>query len=86
MSNATLWVGAAVALLVCQAPLLLALVRSRPMGALVALQQATVVTVLVLVSITEAIRRSAFFDLGLALAMLAPASGLLFARFLERWE
>jgi multisubunit Na+/H+ antiporter MnhF subunit len=52
----------------------------------VALQQATVVTVLVLVSITEAIRRSAFFDLGLALALLAPAGGLLFARFLERWE
>ena len=86
MSNATLWVGSAVALLVCQVPLLLAIARGRPMGALVALQQAAVVTVLVLVSITEAIRRPAFFDLGLALALLAPGGGLLFARFLERWE
>ncbi|HET7624099.1 MAG TPA: monovalent cation/H+ antiporter complex subunit F [Verrucomicrobiae bacterium] len=52
---------------------------------LVALQMAGLITVLVLLAISQAINRPSFFDLALALALLAFPSGFMFSHFIERW-
>jgi multisubunit Na+/H+ antiporter MnhF subunit len=80
-----LWLWAALALLAGEVPLLWRLLRGHLIGALAALQQGQVVTVLVLLSTALGIHQPSFFDLALALSLLSAPGGLVFARFLERW-
>ncbi|MGH2929318.1 MAG: monovalent cation/H+ antiporter complex subunit F [Candidatus Dormibacteraceae bacterium] len=80
------WLWTALVLLAAEVPLLWRLVRGPLLGSLVALQQAQVVSVLVLMVLAEGIDQPAFFDLAVALALLAPAGGLVFARYMERWQ
>ncbi len=52
---------------------------------LIALEAATLVCVLALLTIEQGLERQSFFDLSLAMAVLAIPSTLLFARFYRRW-
>jgi len=46
---------------------------------------AGMIVTLLLVMLAEGMSRVNFYDLALALALLAFGGGLVFARFLERW-
>jgi multicomponent Na+:H+ antiporter subunit F len=81
----TVWLAPCVALLVGLVPLGVVIVRRSALEGLVALELASVFNTLILMLLAEAFHRPAFMDLGLALALLALAGGLVFARLLERW-
>jgi len=81
----TLWVAPCVALLVGLVPLGVVIVRRSPLEGLVALELASVLNTLILLLLAEAFHRPGFEDLALALALLALAGGLVFARLVERW-
>lgn len=80
------WLWAAFVFSCLQAPLLWVCTRARAMGALVALQLSSVVVVMTLLALAEGTGRAPFYDLVLTLALLTLPSGLVFARFLERWD
>ncbi|HTW84042.1 MAG TPA: monovalent cation/H+ antiporter complex subunit F [Candidatus Sulfotelmatobacter sp.] len=79
------WYAAAIPLLLGIVPCLIVAVRGRIVDALVALEVATVLAVLVLLLIEQGIQRQTFFDVSLALAVLAFPSTLLLARVYRRW-
>ena len=79
------WWIAALALILCLVPCALACLRGDAIDRLVALEAATVIVSLVLLVIAEAMGRQSFADLGLTMALLSFAGGLVFARFLGRW-
>ena len=81
----TLWVAPCVALLVGLVPLGVVIVRRSPLEGLVALELASVLNTIILMLLAEAFHRPGFEDLALALALLALAGGLVFARLVERW-
>ena len=81
----TLWVAPCVALLVSLVPLGVVIMRRSPLEGLVALELASVLNTLILMLLAEAFHRPGFEDLALALALLALAGGLVFARLVERW-
>ena len=81
----TEWLVAAVALLAGLVPCGWLCLRGDAVDRLVGLELAGIIDTLVLVLLAEAFGRQIYFDLALALALLAFASGLVFARFLERW-
>jgi multicomponent Na+:H+ antiporter subunit F len=81
----SVWLGAAIALLVALVPAGAVIVRRPAIEALVALELAGILNTLVLMLLAEAFDRPAFFDLALVLALLSLAGGLVFARMLERW-
>ena len=55
------------------------------MERVVALEMASVLSTLCLVTLAEAMQRPLFLDLALAQALLSFGAGLVFARFTERW-
>ncbi len=59
--------------------------RARLIDAVLALNLAAVLATLELVLLAEGIDNTAFYELALALAVLAPIGSLVFLRFLERW-
>jgi multisubunit Na+/H+ antiporter MnhF subunit len=59
--------------------------RGQPAERLVGLEMAGMIEVLLLVLLAEGFHRVPFYDIALALALLAFGGGLVFARFLERW-
>jgi multicomponent Na+:H+ antiporter subunit F len=79
------WVVAALALLAGLVPCGWLCLRGDPVNRLVGLELAGVLDTLVLLLLAEGFHRQVYFDLALALALLSLASGLVFARFLERW-
>ena len=79
------WVLAALALLAGLVPCGWLCLRGDPVNRLVGLELAGVLDTLVLLLLAEGFHRQVYFDLALALALLSLASGLVFARFLERW-
>lgn len=79
------WIVAALALLVCMVPCFLLCLRGDAMSRLIGLEAGSTMTVMVLLALTEAYQQSSFVDLALTLALLTYGSGLVFARFLERW-
>jgi multisubunit Na+/H+ antiporter MnhF subunit len=79
------FVLAAVVMLAATAPCLVVVVRGTVMDALVAYEAVSSVVVMVLVLLAEGFRRSGEFELAVLLAVLLFGSGLVFARFLERW-
>ena len=79
------WYAAAAPILLCLIPCVIVAVRGTTVDALIALEVATAVTVVVLLLAEQGMQRQTFFDVSLALAVLALPSTLLFARFYRRW-
>ena len=79
------WIVTALALLVCMVPCFLLCLRGDALSRLVGLEAGSTMAVMVLLALTEAFNQSSFVDLALTLALLTYGSGLVFARFLERW-
>lgn len=80
-----MWNWTAIALLICLAGPFVRCIRGDIVSRLVALEGASSICVIVLLSLAEAYRRVPFVDLSLTLALLSFGAGLVFARFLERW-
>lgn len=79
------FVIAAIAMLAGVIPCGIAVVRGQVMAALVAYEAISAIVVMVLILLAEGFKRSSEFELGVLLAVLLFGSGLVFARFLERW-
>jgi multisubunit Na+/H+ antiporter MnhF subunit len=79
------FVIAAIGMLVAAVPCLIVISRGKTMEAVVAYEAISILAVLVLVLLAEGFRRSSEFELPVLLAVLLLGSGLVFARFLERW-
>lgn len=77
-----LFLVAAVALLAGWLPLAATTVRRRPLGGLVALELAGVLTTLVLVCLAVGLHGSSFAPVALVGALTTIVGGLVFARFL----
>lgn len=82
----TAFVIAAIAMLAALIPLGVVLCRTRVMSAVVAYEAISSVAVLVLMLLAEGFGRLGEFELAAVLAALLLGSGLVFARFLERWR
>jgi len=80
-----LWIMAVIGLAVALVPCGIVVLRGGPFDRLVALQLATLVTVLALVSLAVGLERPSYTDLALTLALLAFPGTLAFAFTLERW-
>ncbi|MBO0708190.1 MAG: hypothetical protein J2P43_04380 [Candidatus Dormibacteraeota bacterium] len=81
----SVWYAAALVLILAQVQLLWRLARGHLLGAIAALQAGAVLSVLVLMCLSEGMGQTSFLDLAVALALLTAPGGLVFARFLERW-
>ena len=79
------FVIAAIAMLAAVVPCGITVVRGTVMAALVAYEAISAITVMVLILLAEGFRRSGELELAVLLAVLLFGSGLIFARFLERW-
>jgi multisubunit Na+/H+ antiporter MnhF subunit len=79
------WTIAAAALLLTLVPCGIAVFRGSSVERLVGLEMAGIVESMLLILLAEAFGRSNFYDLALAMSLLAFGGGLVFARFLERW-
>jgi multicomponent Na+:H+ antiporter subunit F len=80
-----LWLLAAAGMMLSLVPCIITCLRGKPMERLVGLEMAGVVTTLLLALLSQGFHRIPFYDLALTLALLSFGSGLVFARFLERW-
>ncbi len=86
LADMNLWLVAALVLAIAMVPCGLLILRSASLDdAVVALQMAGVVTVLLLVLLAQALSRPSFYDLALALTVLSFPAGMMFAYFLECW-
>lgn len=85
-SGMNLWLWAALAMLLAVAPAGIVAFRGNVEDRLVGLEFATPIIVLFLVLLIEGFNHPAFFDLPLTLTMLSFGSGIVFVRFLQRWE
>jgi multisubunit Na+/H+ antiporter MnhF subunit len=79
------FVVAAIAMLVAMIPCGVVLCRGTVMDAVVAYEAISAIAVMVLVLLTEGLRRPSEFELPVLLAVLLFGSGLVFVRMLERW-
>jgi multisubunit Na+/H+ antiporter MnhF subunit len=79
------FVIAAVAMLAALIPCGIVVLRGRIMEAVVAYEAISAIIVLTLILLAEGFRRPGEFELAVVLAVLLFGSGLVFARFLERW-
>jgi multisubunit Na+/H+ antiporter MnhF subunit len=79
------WLVATTALLLGLLPCLWVAMRGSIVSALAALELASTITTLALLTIAQGLRRDPFMDLALVSAILSFAGALTFARFLERW-
>jgi multicomponent Na+:H+ antiporter subunit F len=79
------WLLGSAVLLFGLVPCGIASFRGETMERLVGLEMAGMIITLLLVMLAEGMGRVNFYDLALALALLAFGGGLVFARFLERW-
>jgi multisubunit Na+/H+ antiporter MnhF subunit len=80
-----IWFTAAAGLMVGLIPCLIVILRAELMEAVVAMQLASTLGVLIVLLLSQGYGRPSFADLSLALAFLSLPSGLLFAHFFERW-
>ncbi len=79
------WLIAAFVLLLSLVPCGIVCLRGDPMDRLVALELAGVIDALAFLLIAQGLHQDSFFDLGLTMALLSFAGGLVYARFMERW-
>lgn len=80
-----MWLLTAFALLACLIGPFLLCIRGDTVSRLVGLEAAGAIIVVLLLVLCEVFRRAIFVDVPLSLALLTFGSGLVFARFLERW-
>lgn len=80
-----LWLIAAAVLLFGLVPCGIASFKGSPMDRLVGLEMTGIIASLLLILLAEAFGNANFYDLALAMSLLAFGGGLVFARFLERW-
>ncbi|HLK33539.1 MAG TPA: monovalent cation/H+ antiporter complex subunit F [Terriglobales bacterium] len=80
-----IWLTGSAVLLFALVPCGVASFRGDTVERLVGLEMAGMIVTLLLVMLAEGMSRVNFYDLALALALLAFGGGLVFARFLERW-
>lgn len=66
-------------------PCAIATLRGRLFDRLVGLEMTSVVLALALVTLCEALHRTPFIDLAIALSLLALGGALVFVRTFERW-
>ena len=81
----TVWLVAALALLVGLIPCALLVLRRNPADGLVGLVAAGVVVTLILVAMSVGLQRSIYGDVAVVVAVLSFAGGLVFVQYLERW-
>ncbi len=81
----TPWLLSAIVLTAALVPCGIVCARGPAMNRLAGLETAGSIEVLIFLVLAQAFGRPAFFDLALALAILAFAAGLVFARFFQRW-
>ncbi len=79
------WLMAATALLFGLVPCGIVVFKGTAVDRLVGLEMAGIVEILILILLAQGINNPNFYDLALALSLLAFGGGLVFARFLERW-
>jgi multicomponent Na+:H+ antiporter subunit F len=79
------WLLGATVLLAGMIPCGVVAFRGSPMDRLIGLEMAGVIGSLLLILLAQGMNQPNFYDLALALALLAFGGGLVFARFLERW-
>ncbi len=79
------WLVAATVLLFGMIPCGIVAFRGSPIDRLIGLEMAGVIESLLLILLAQGMNNPNFYDLALALALLAVGGGLVFARFLERW-
>lgn len=79
------WLMGSAVLFFALVPCGIATFRGDVMDRLVGLEMAGMIVTLLLVMLAEGMSRVNFYDLALALALLAFGGGLVFVRFLERW-
>ena len=79
------FVIAAIAMLVAMVPCGIVVVRGELMAAVVAYEAISSIVIMVLVLLSQAFRRPGEFELPVLLAVLLFGSGVVFARFMERW-
>lgn len=81
----SVWLQAAAVLLFAFIPCGIIVFRGTPVERLVGLEMAGLIATLELILLAEGMHRVPFYDLALALGLLAFGGGLVFVRFLERW-
>ncbi|HTD35799.1 MAG TPA: monovalent cation/H+ antiporter complex subunit F [Candidatus Elarobacter sp.] len=81
----SVWLLASAALMLGILPCVVLAARGNAIDRLVALELASVFTVLALLTFEQGEQRQSFFDLSLALAVVSFPSSLIFARVLRRW-
>ena len=79
------FVLAAIGMLVAAVPCLIVVWRGQTMEAVVGYEAISMLVLLILILLPEGFRRSSEFELPMLLALLLLGSGLVFARFFERW-
>lgn len=79
------WFFTAMFLLLCLIAPFILCARGDVMSRLVGLEAGAVMVTMILLLLAIGFNRDAFTDLALTLALLTFGSGLVFARFLERW-
>ena len=79
------WLLAASVLMFALVPLGIVTFRGDPMDRLVGLETAGALVTMILMLLSLGFQRLPMMDIALASALLAFGSGLVFARFLERW-
>jgi multisubunit Na+/H+ antiporter MnhF subunit len=79
------WLAASAIFALALVPCAVAVFRGDVFDRLAALEMATVVVTLALMTLAEGMQRGPFLDLAVALSLLALAGSLVFVRALERW-
>lgn len=79
------WTLAAIALLVAYLPAGWVCVRGAPMDRLIGFQMGGILTLVLLLVVSEVTARPSFVDLAIVLSVLSLPGGLALARVMERW-
>jgi multisubunit Na+/H+ antiporter MnhF subunit len=85
MSGMNVWLWAAAAMLIALIPAGIVCFRGPVEDRVVGLEFTSVIVTLELVLLAQGFSRSPFYDLPLTLAFLSFGSGLVFARYVQRW-
>jgi len=85
MFKMNIWLIIAVIFLLEMIPCIIVAVIEKIMERFVAFQMVQVMAVLVMLLLAQGFNRDIYFDLAVTMSVLALASGLVYARFLERW-
>ncbi len=85
LAAVNVWYVAAFCLLLCLLPCFVVAVSATASDAIVALEIGSSITVLILLFAEQGMQRQTFFDVSLALAVLALPSTLVFVRMYGRW-